>query len=332
MNRFRGRAGVLLGALAMDLAFGEPPERVHPVIWIGKAITALERRAPTSGAARQLAWGGAMAVLAPAGAALFGALISRIGGRGRTVGFLLEAGALSGVFALRGLLAAGREVRVALDAGDQPGGRERLRSLVSRETAELPPAGVAAAAIESLAENLTDSVIAPWLAYLAGGLPGAYLYRAVNTLDSMVGYRGRYEYLGKASARLDDLLNLAPARVTALLITVCAPAGSGNVHRAWTTLRRFRGKTASPNAGWTMSAMAGALGVRLVKAGHYRLGDGREPAPADVSRAGRIILAAAGCAAGLVGVAALAIPQPDTSRFRGENRRTMSLLAAGVPS
>ena len=139
-----------------------------------------------------------------------------------------------------------------------------------------------------MAENASDSAVAPWLAYLVAGLAGAYAYRAANTLDALVGYRGRYEHLGKAAARLDDLLNLVPARLTAAAIVLAAPAGSRG--RALATLRRDRRRTASPNAGWPMSAMAGALGVQLEKVGHYRLGEPqRAVEAADIAAAGRIV-------------------------------------------
>ncbi|MGH2588747.1 MAG: CobD/CbiB family cobalamin biosynthesis protein, partial [Dehalococcoidia bacterium] len=157
---------------------------------------------------------------------------------------------------------------------------------------DLSPDLIAAAAIESLAENVTDSALAPWLAYALFGLPGAAAYRALNTLDSMIGYRNHYEYLGKAAARADDVANLVPARLGALLITLAAPAGHGSPRRALATAWRHHRRTASPNAGWTMAAMAGALGLTLEKTDAYRLGDGRPPVPTDIRRAQRVTAAA----------------------------------------
>ncbi|NJN68054.1 MAG: cobalamin biosynthesis protein, partial [Chloroflexaceae bacterium] len=163
-------------------------------------------------------------------------------------------------------------------------------------------AAIAAAAIESLAENTSDSVVAPLLAYALGGLPGAFAYRAANTLDAMVGYRGRYEYLGKVPARLDDLLNLVPARLTALLIAAAAVGCSADAPQAWQVMWRDHALTASPNAGWPMAAVAGALGVRLEKMGHYCLNErGRAPTAADIRRAGRVVgVAAASLVTGLL--------------------------------
>jgi len=120
----------------------------------------------------------------------------------------------------------------------------------------------------------TDSYVAPWLAFALFGLPGAAAYRALNTLDSMIGYRGRYEHLGKASARLDDLVNLLPARLAALLMLAAGALRRLPARRGSRIALRDRRRTASPNAGWTIGAFAGLLGVALEKAGHYRIGDG----------------------------------------------------------
>jgi adenosylcobinamide-phosphate synthase len=161
----------------------------------------------------------------------------------------------------------------------------------------------ASAAIESLAENVADSVAAPLLAYAAFGLPGAAAYRVVNTADAMFGYRGETEWLGKAAARLDDLLNWVPSRLSALALTGAAVV-LGDARGAWRTRRREARRTASPNAGHPMAAMAGALGRRLEKPGHHVLGDGLpEPGPADVRAAVRL----AGAASTLLAVGALAL-------------------------
>ena len=157
---------------------------------------------------------------------------------------------------------------------------------MSRDARDLDASEVAGATIESVAENLSDGVIAPWLWYAIGGLPAAWAYRAANTLDAMWGYRDeRWLDLGAAAARTDDALNLAPARVTALAL--CAAAAShGDGARAVRHWRLDAGKTASPNAGHPMAAMAGALGVRLGKRGDYVLGDGlRAPRHEDIGQA-----------------------------------------------
>ena len=133
-------------------------------------------------------------------------------------------------------------------------------------------------------------MVAPLFYYVFFGLPGAALYRLCNTFDSMIGYRGYYEYLGKASARLDDLLNWLPARLTALLIVGLAPLFGGKRRCAWQIWRRDAVKTASPNAGHPMSAAAGALEIQLEKVGHYTLGDHKKAiSPADIKRAERMV-------------------------------------------
>ena len=192
-------------------------------------------------------------------------------------------------------------MRIPLEAEHIDAARHALRLLVSRDTAELDAPLLAAAAIESLAENASDSFVAPLLYYGLAGLPGACVYRAANTLDAMLGYHGRYEYLGKLPARFDDLLNLAPARLTALLIVVAAALHGADARGAWLAMRRDHGRTASPNAGYPMAAIAGALGVRLEKVGHYCLNPaGRPPTAADLRDAEQIVSLALGIAAAVV--------------------------------
>src|SRR5262249_12826551 len=176
--------------------------------------------------------------------------------------------------------------------------------LVSRPAASRDPAAVASAAIESVAENLTDSVLAPLLFYAGFGLPGAAVYRAVNTADAMFGYRrDELEDFGKVPARLDDALNLVPAPLAGLLLVVAAAVTRGSPIGALRTMWRQHARTASPNAGWTMAAMAGALGVTLAKVDHYRLGDGRLPVADDVRLAVRTMATAALITAGLLTIA-----------------------------
>jgi adenosylcobinamide-phosphate synthase len=147
------------------------------------------------------------------------------------------------------------------------------------------------------------TLMAPLLAYALGGLPGACAYRAVNTLDAMVGYRGHYEYLGKVPARLDDLLNLVPAGLTGLLIVGAAGLCGADAPQAWRVMWRDHAATDSPNAGYPMAAMAGALGVRLEKAGHYCLNtQGREPTADDLRRASWVVGVGVGGASLLAGV------------------------------
>jgi adenosylcobinamide-phosphate synthase len=154
--------------------------------------------------------------------------------------------------------------------------------LVSRDTSQSSSSLVVAATVESLAENITDGLTSPLLFFALGGLPGAWAYRFCNTCDSMLGYRDpEREYLGKFTARLDDVLNWLPARLTGALIVFAAALSGEDARNAWCTMPTEHRRTASPNAGWTMSAMAGALGVTLEKVGHYRLEGGNGPLDAD---------------------------------------------------
>jgi len=286
------RPVVILLAVVWDLTAGEPPARWHPVAWLGRAFHWAEEHAP----GRSVADGAAALTLVTGAAWMIarglGALTRRLGG----AGVVLEALALKPAFALRQLVSAADGVEAALRAGDLETARLRLgRDLVSRPTGDLGAEEVASGAIESAAENLVDSIGAPILAYAVAGLPAAWAYRAVNTVDAMWGYRDtRYERFGKAAARLDDLLNLVPARLGAAALAAGAgfagEDGAGAARVAWTQHRR----TASPNAGWPMAAMAGALGVGLAKRGTYRLGEHPLPSSPDaIRRASRVLGAAA---------------------------------------
>lgn len=277
---------VLAGALALDLAFGDPPNRWHPVAWLGAFIAAGRRRLAQGSPFWLLLSGGAVTVSAAVLAALAGIAVVRVAAPLGIAGVVLEAAALSCCLSVRGLWRAAAEIATRLERGDLAGARAALGvHLVSRPTADLGEGEVAAAAVESVAENLTDSIVAPALMYLVFGLPGAALYRAVNTADAMIGYReGALEHFGKLAARLDDALNLIPARVAALALVLAAALTRAAPARAWSIMWRDHGRTASPNAGWTMSAMAGALDVRLVKRDMYALGDGALPTPRDVRR------------------------------------------------
>jgi adenosylcobinamide-phosphate synthase len=208
------------------------------------------------------------------------------------LGLIAEAWLFKTTFALRGLAQAAIAVHGPLAQGDLPQARQQLSwHLVSRDTSQLDAAQVAAATIESVAENASDGVLAPLLYYAIGGLPAALGYRFLNTADAMWGYRDpAREWLGKPAAWLDDLANLLPARLTALCLLLAAPLCDGDLRRGWLIWRRDAGTTASPNAGHPMSAMAGALGMALEKVGHYRLGAGqRQPTGADITRAVRLL-------------------------------------------
>lgn len=327
--------GALL-AMALDLTLGDPSNRWHPVAWMGALIRALspaqrpgrhpERSdwvpAPTE-AERQVLKRAHLAssVVAPflrgtaitlGGALLFSLplwlALRWLSGWGWPAALLVSVVGLKMTIGYRGLARAAREVQRALEAGDLPEARRLLSwHLVSRDTSRLGADLVAAATIESVAENLTDGLTAPLFYYLLGGTPGAWAYRFVNTCDSLLGYHDPiHEYLGKFPARLDDVLNWLPARLTGLALAMGAALAGEDGRGALRTMLAQHGRTASPNAGWTMSAMAGALGVTLEKVGHYRLEGGAEvPGAEGIDRALRVARATLLVTLGSLAAAAL---------------------------
>lgn len=293
------RSLTLAVALGIDLTLGEPPSTIHPVVWMGRLAGALERRAPLSERARLL-YGAANVGLVVGSSALTGGCANAALARTHPLIRLAAMGwLLKSTFALHSLTAAANSVRAALAREDLDAARRGLRSLVSRDSATLTPDLLAAAAVESVAENASDSVVAPLLFYAVAGVPGALAYRAINTLDAMWGYHGAYEHLGKAAARLDDVANLAPARLTGALLLVASWLCAHDAPAGWRIMWRDHDLTASPNAGWPMSAMAGALGIELEKVGHYRLGaPGEPPTPVTIGQAIMIIHVATALALG----------------------------------
>jgi adenosylcobinamide-phosphate synthase len=268
----------------------------HPVIWIGKLIGLGDEkfnRLELPFAARQLRGALVLAAILAVVAAI--SLTISFTLRAIPYGWIVEAVLASSLLAQKGLRDAVLRVAKALAARDIPAAREAVSHIVGRDTANLDRADIARAATETLAENGSDGVIAPMFYLAIFGLPGAAVYKAINTADSMIGHRSeRHEAFGWAAARLDDVVNFIPARLTALLLVAVAGAGAANALRA---VRRDASKHASPNAGWPESAMAGALGISLggPRAYHGELldlptmGDGRrELAAEDISAAIRL--------------------------------------------
>lgn len=303
---------VLAAALLVDWWLGEYPSALHPVVWLGKMIAAGMRLAPRQGRWRQLLFGTILAL---------GICTLSVGGTYLVLRWAaglpiveIVAGTffLKASFALWELKRAADRVVRPLQQGDLPQAREALRSLCSRDPSDLDEAALLAAAIESLAENVSDSFIAPLCYWTLFGIPGAMGYRAINTLDAMIGYRGRFEFVGKTAARLDDLANWAPARLTASLLLLAGGLLGKNIVEGWRILRRDGAKTPSPNGGRPMAVMTGLLGIALEKKGVYLLGDSREPLmPQKVRQAWHLVLVAgmfmvALCVLTLVGVSVLA--------------------------
>ncbi|MFC1945779.1 cobalamin biosynthesis protein [Chloroflexota bacterium] len=264
-------------ALVLDLLFGEPPQILHPVVWMGKSITLVIKTNRASGRVFQFALG-LLSVLFVTAVFTTAAHFVLLGAREWHYAFYIVLGGilLKTTFSVRALYRAAWRVRDTLAAKDPALARQALPSLVSRDTGKLDDRLMVSAAVESVAESIGDSFIAPLFYFVIFGVPGAVAYRVANTFDAMIGYHGRNEYIGKFAARLDDVLNYIPARIAALLIiTVTAARGQGKA--AWRTALLQHRRTESPNAGWPIAAAAGALEVRLEKPGHYVIDGGHNP-------------------------------------------------------
>ncbi len=295
-------AGAVLLAWVLDARFAEPRSAWHPVAWFGRAMTPLGRALPTLGPAVAFVAGAvAWALAVAAVASLAGWLQAWIVAGPAWLAMPLLAVALKPAFAWRMLKDEVRAVDAALAQG-LDGGRERLSRLCSRDVSRLDATGVRETAIETLAENFNDSLVAPLFWFVVAGLPGAWAWRAANTLDAMWGYRGRWEWAGKWAARADDVLAWVPARVAAALL--------------WrpvidlATWRREAGRTPSPNGGWPMAALALRLDVRLGKPGAYVLHAAGRPADAASLQRGLRIVGQAARTAFMLTAAALLLHSP----------------------
>ena len=298
----------VLVAAVLDVTVAEPPAALHPVVWIGRYLDGVAGAVPAEPPRSALAIGGAAwtagAVVSVAAAVAVDRAAGRVGGPAR---ICVRGTSLWPLLSARMLLREVRAVEGAL-ARDPDAGRRALSRIVSRDTTDLGPEEVRGAAIESLAENLSDAVVAPLTWYLLAGLPGAALYRFANTADACWGYRDRrWQYAGRVAARVDDALNFVPARLTAVLLRGRAD---------WSRLRSEARRTDSPNAGWPMAALALRLDLRLTKPGDYVLNpSGSDPVGGDVERAVRVARNAV-----LVAVAVAAVAEHLLKPDKGERR------------
>jgi adenosylcobinamide-phosphate synthase len=313
---------LLLAGLAIDALFGDMPAIFavvpHPVVLAGRTIQLFDRKLnrPARSERHRRARGMLTVVLLVGAASGLGWAIHELCGSSIS-GAAVEALAIAVLVAQRSLYRHVAAVAAALRAGGLPAGRAAVSHIVGRDPLRLDMPGVARAAIESLAENFSDGVVAPAFWYLLLGLPGLFAYKTANTLDSMIGHRSpRYLSFGWAAARFDDLINLAPARLSGLLLAATAVfAGDATPGRAVAVMLRDARRHHSPNAGWPEAAVAGALGLALAGPRHYAeglvndpwLGDGTPAAtPADIARALRLYRLACLLLAGLVAGAWLA--------------------------
>lgn len=271
-------------AVAFDLFFGEPAAAFHPVVWIGRLIMLLERLVPRR---FKYVYGFLLAFITIAATVLIGCGLSWLAYQvSPLLGLLVTAYLIKSTFSLSFLWRIAREIYDDLKAGRPDAARAKLPALVGRDVSKLNADQMSSCVIESLGESFVDGIMAPLLYFAILGLPGALAYRAINTLDSMVGYKDpKHLQIGFASAKTDDLANYVPARLAVPLMAVAATIFGSPALAVKTAFRDGR-KPPSVNSGYPMAAFAGALGLRLEKLGYYVLGEGLRPCtPADIPRA-----------------------------------------------
>lgn len=296
---------VLCGFL-LDCLLGDPEKMPHPVIWMGKAISRLEkwlRRHLPQTPEGERTGGRILAFTLPVGTLLIsGGLCWLFWWIHPLLGLALQILWCWQALAMRCLAKESRNVYRRLKTEGLEAGRNAVARIVGRDTAQLSEQGVIKATVETVAENFSDGVLAPLLYMLIGGAPLALAYKSINTMDSMVGYKNdKYLHFGRAAAKLDDVANYIPSRISALLWIVASPLAGGNLKNAWKIWRRDRRNHASPNSAQTESACAGSLGIQLAGPACYfgkrlekpYIGDAvREIEPEDILRTNRIMITA----------------------------------------
>ena len=295
----------VLGGFVLDAIFGDPARLPHPVVYMGKAISALEKglRARLPKTPEGELWGGRILVFClPVGTFALTCLVCMgAAALHPLLGLAVQMFWCGQALAAKGLVQESTNVYRELIKPDLPAARIAVSRIVGRDTQALTAEGVTKAAVETVAENASDGVIAPLFYMLLGGAPLALTYKAINTMDSMVGYKNtQYLYFGRAAARLDDIANFLPSRIAALLWVAAAALTGNDARSAWRIWRRDRHNHASPNSAQTESACAGALNVQLAGPAYYfgqyypkpTIGDAVRPIePEDIRRANRMMYA-----------------------------------------
>ena len=295
----------VLGGFVLDSLFGDPAWLPHPVVYMGKAISRLEKflRARLSKTPQgELLGGKILAFCLPVGTFVLTSLVCWGAAKlSPWLGLAVHTFWCGQALAAKGLAQESMNVYKELIKPDLPAARKAVSRIVGRDTQNLTLEGVTKAAVETVAENASDGVIAPLLYMLLGGAPLALTYKAINTMDSMVGYKNeKYLYFGRAAAKLDDAANYLPSRIAGLLWCAAAALTGNDAKNAWRIWRRDRRNHASPNSAQTESACAGALGVQLAGPAYYfgeyydkpTIGNALRPIePEDIRRANRMMYA-----------------------------------------
>jgi adenosylcobinamide-phosphate synthase len=279
-------------AFLIDVVFGEFPDRFHPTVWIGKTIAYFKPKFKSENPRTEKINGVILCLLVilvvavPVGLLLFGIRLFT----GRIPYIIVSAILLETTFAIKCMRQYTVPIAEAVKNKDIDKARKGLYYIVRRNPNELNEQQIVSAAVESIAESTTDGITTPFFFFALFGVPGAFAFRVINTLDSTVGYKDPENInIGWFSANLDTIANYVPARLTAMLMVAAAAVLGENWRESWRILQRDKAKTRSLNAGWTMSAMAGALGVQLEKSGHYTLGDKGDISPEHIRRALRVM-------------------------------------------
>jgi adenosylcobinamide-phosphate synthase len=292
-------ATLLVGAFLVDLVVGDPRWPPHPVVLMGKVISYGERLLRSGNNRRDFLAGMILSLLLIAlSAAIVWVLVSLFHLLPPWLSFIAAAALASTTLATRGLLDAVKHIEAPLRAGNLVVAREKLSHIVGRETSSLNQDKVLRASLESLSESTCDGIVAPLFYLFLGGVPLAMAYKAVSTLDSMIGHRTeRYFYFGKFAARLDDILNFVPARLTAFFMVISTLLARLNAALAFRVMRRDHAKHLSPNAGYPESALSGAFGIRLGGPSIYfgkeiykpYMGDDLTPVTIQMLKEGRVL-------------------------------------------
>jgi adenosylcobinamide-phosphate synthase len=280
-------------AFLIDLVLGEYPDRIHPTIGIGKIIAWLKCKAKNQNSKVEKANGVLMALIIilvvalPVFALLFWL---RTLPYGELLYIITGAILFKATFAISGMGQYTKPIAEALKRNDLAAARKWLPYIVRRDPNTLNERQIISASVESIAESTTDGITAPFFFFALFGVPGAFAYRVINTLDSMVGYKNaEFKNIGWFSAKMDTITNYVPARLTAYLMVAASFVLHENWRESYRILQRDKHKTASPNAGYTISAMAGALNIQLEKQGYYTLGDDHGISPEDIPKALRVM-------------------------------------------
>ena len=269
---------IVIIAIVIDVIFGEPPAKIHPVVWMGKAIDffkgyLIDYRSKISGII--------LTFLVVMIFTLATYVLLRLSAFNYILYILISSVILSTTFAIKVLLTSAENMKNDIDHNIEKA-RKSMSYLVSRNTKELNEEDLISATIETLTENITDSIIAPLFYAFIFGVLGAVVYRVINTLDAMVGYKTPEKIkIGWFPAKLDDILNFIPARITGILVIIAAAFLRLDWKNAYKIMRRDARKPDSPNSGYSMAAAAGALGIKLEKIGYYKIGDELSPLTTD---------------------------------------------------